>query len=63
LCSRNRFVEADEIIANAYGLDNAQWKYIQRRLAKPPLDVLEPRWPWKVAAMREIKTYDVDRFA
>jgi hypothetical protein len=57
------FSEADESIASAYGLSKVQWKYVKGRLAKPPFDVLEPRWPWKAVKMREIQAYDMDRFA
>jgi N-6 DNA Methylase len=55
--------EADAIIAESYGLNAAQLKYIKNRLSSPPLDVLVPRWPWKVAAIRDIQEYDSDRFA
>jgi len=56
------FKEADDIIAKAFGLDDVRWTYIQNRLASPPFDVLEPRWPWKAVEMREIQEYVVDRF-
>jgi len=57
------FKQADDIIADAYGLSDDQWKYVQTRLAGRPFDVLEPRWAWKSVEMREIQEYDVDRFA
>jgi len=57
------FKEADDIVAAAYGLNQAQWKYVQNRLATPPFDVLQSRWPWKAVEMREIQEYAVDRFA
>jgi hypothetical protein len=57
------FKEADEMIAHAFGLDNAQWKYVQDRLASPPFDRLEPRWPWKSVETRGIQAYAIDRFA
>jgi type I restriction-modification system DNA methylase subunit len=57
------FKQADDIVAAAYGLDQAQWKYVQSRLATPPFDVLQSRWPWKAVEMREIQEYAVDRFA
>ena len=55
--------KVDDLVARAYGLDDKQWRYIQNRLASPPFDVLEPRWPWKAVKMREIQEYAVDRFA
>lgn len=57
------FKKTDEMISTAYGLDQAQWKYIQERLKNPPFDVLVPRWPWKSVEMREIQEYSTDRFA
>jgi len=57
------FSQADDMIASAYGLSKKQWEYVKGRLAKPPFDVLEPRWPWKAVKMRDIQAYDVDRFA
>jgi len=57
------FKQADDIIAAAYGLNRAQWEYVQSRLATPPFDVLKSRWPWKAVEMREIQEYTVDRFA
>jgi hypothetical protein len=57
------FKKADEMVSNAYGLDQAQWRYIQARLTNPPFDVLVPRWPWKSVEMREIQEYSTDRFA
>jgi hypothetical protein len=56
-------LEVDEIIAESYGLNAAQIEYIENRLSSPPLDVLTPRWPWTVAAIRDIQAYDSDRFA
>jgi type I restriction-modification system DNA methylase subunit len=55
--------EVDRIVSSAYGLDEAQLKYIKNRLSMPPLDVLAPRWPWKSVEMREIQEYETDRFA
>lgn len=57
------FKEADEMIAQAYGLNKEQWRYVQERLASPPFDVLKPRWPWKSVEARGIQAYDIDRFA
>jgi hypothetical protein len=56
------FEEVDSVVAKAYGLTSSQWKYLQSRVKSPPLDVLEPRWPWKVAAVRNIQEYNTDRF-
>jgi type I restriction-modification system DNA methylase subunit len=60
---KETFRRADQIISEAFGLTGAQWTHVQRRLNSPPLDVLQPRWPWKGVAIREIKGYDIDRFA
>ena len=60
---KKHFMEADNIIAEAYNLNETQWKYVQNRLATPPFDVLQPRWPWESVEIREIKEYDKDRFA
>jgi len=60
---KRSFKEADDMIAAAYGLSQAQWKYVQNRLATPPFDVLQSRWPWKAVEMREIQEYASDRFA
>jgi type I restriction-modification system DNA methylase subunit len=57
------FKKTDEMVSTAFGLDQAQWKYIRERLANPPFDVLVPRWPWKSVEMREIQEYSTDRFA
>jgi len=60
---RKLFSKSDKLISMAYGLDARQWEYIRDRLANPPFDVQEPRWPWKTVAKRDIKRYSVDRFA
>jgi hypothetical protein len=49
--------------AAAIVIANGNWKYVQNRLATPPFDVLQSRWPWKAVEMREIQEYAVDRFA
>jgi hypothetical protein len=55
--------KADDVIAEAYGLNEKQRQYVQDRLNTPPFDVLQPRWPWRGVEMREIQEYDIDRFA
>jgi hypothetical protein len=55
--------EADDVIGVAYGLNRKQLEYVRERLDTPPFDVLQPRWPWKGVAVREIQEYDIDRFA
>jgi hypothetical protein len=57
------YEKADSIIAKSFGLKESQFAHIQKRLSSYPLDVLTPRWPWKVAAIRDIQEYDSDRFA
>ncbi len=54
---------ADEIIAQAFDLSERELGYILDRLSRPPLDVLQPRWPWTPVERREIKEYEADRFA
>lgn len=56
------YQKADELIADGFGLTQKQFEYIQSRLSSPPLDVLQPRWPWKAAERRTIQEYSVDRF-
>lgn len=55
--------KADKIIAQAFELTEQEFDYIQHRLSTPPLDVLQPRWPWIVSEKRRIQEYKKDRFA
>jgi type I restriction-modification system DNA methylase subunit len=57
------FAEADKIIAKAFELSTEEVNYIRNRISTPPLDVLQPRWPWMVSEKRGIQEYESDRFA
>jgi type I restriction-modification system DNA methylase subunit len=56
-------LKVDRIIAQGLGLTDEEFNYIQSRLSTPPLDVLQPRFPWVVAEKRGIQAYESDRFA
>ncbi len=56
-------VECNRVIAEGFGLTVEEQEYITHRLAAPPLDVLQPRWPWTPVEIRDIQEYDSDRFA
>jgi type I restriction-modification system DNA methylase subunit len=56
-------VECNRVIAEGFGLTVEEQEYITQRLAAPPLDVLQPRWPWTPVEIRDIQEYDSDRFA
>lgn len=59
---RDLHTEADETIADGFGLTKRDLGYIRSRLDSRPMDVLQPRWPWKTAERRVIQEYSVDRF-
>ena len=56
-------LKVDRIIAQAFGLTDEEFGYVQNRLSTPPLDVLKPRFPWILAEKRGIQAYENDRFA
>jgi hypothetical protein len=63
----NQFMElqlkVDSILSREFGLTEDEFCYLLRRLSTPPLDVLQPRFPWVVAEKRGIQAYESDRFA
>jgi len=55
--------KADEAIMDGFGLSKSEKAYLRKRISSPPFDVLEPRWPWTGAALRQAQEYGEDRFA
>jgi len=54
--------EVDRIIEEAFGLAEDERTYIHTRLAKPPFNAMQPRWPWERVNIRETRIYTQDRF-
>jgi type I restriction-modification system DNA methylase subunit len=54
--------KADELIAAGFCLNDRELDYVRSRLSSRPLDVLQPRWPWKAVERRNIQEYTADRF-
>ena len=53
----------DAAVYEAFGIQEEERAYIEKRLDSFPLNRLKPRYPWQTVRPRAIKSYTTDRFA